>query len=315
MSGTTGKFLIVAGTTKSATSSLYYYLSEHPEVAVTLKKECGYWLDHDYDHFSKNRFVEGSENRYENLFDNSVKAKLNVDVTPDYMYSNGTLDKMMECLKGSYYLFVLREPISRLVSWYNYSLQLGFLEKGTSLNDYVEEMFEVYESGKNASQYMQVLGQGKYGDYIEEYRLKLKPNQFKVVYYDNLSSDVEGTMTALCNWCGIDGNFYTDFEFERKNETKRYRNRSVHSSYHFVKRKLGEITMRNKGVHAVFKSLRKKLEPSLLRLNTKPLRTADKIDYELENRLIEFYREDVSFLNRITNVPLSWKEKYALDNA
>lgn len=306
------KYLIVAGTTKAATSSFYHYLSEHPDVAVTHSKECGYWLDTDYAHFSKNRFVEGEPNEYRSLFVDKASSSLLVDVSPDYLYSGGALERLMKHVPDSKFLFLLRDPISRVVSWFNFSRQMGFLPPEASLNAYIERMCDSGHQTQSADQYLQALQQGQYGKFLEPYTTKLSPERLKIVYYEDLKGNEQAIMTNLCEWLGINPEYFRDYQFEQRNRSTDYRSRRFHQVYHKLKRQLGLKTMQVPWIHRVFHRLRKGVEPVLLQFNSKPIQKADVISPELMQRLIIYYRNDMAKVNEICPVPQSFKDRYDL---
>jgi hypothetical protein len=306
------EYLIVAGTTKAATSSFYHYLQQHPDIAVTKKKECGYWLDADYSHFSKHRYASGMANDYPSLFEHKPAAKLHVDVSPDYLYSTGTLERLKKHVPQSKFLFLLREPISRLVSWYNFSRQIGFLPPENSINTYMKQMLNLKPIKGNTPQHLQALQQGKYGVYLQQYMADVSPSQLKILYYEDLIGNERNTMFGFCDWCGIDPGYYRTYDFEQMNKSTDYRNRGFHNMYHSLKLKAGMKTMQVPWLHRGFRTLRKAVEPVLMELNSKPVKQTNAISQEIREELKRYYREDVSLVNGLYPVPELWKKQYDL---
>lgn len=53
------KFIIIGGTSKAGTTSLYRYLSDHPMISQSKLKETGFFLDGFYKKESKYAFQKG----------------------------------------------------------------------------------------------------------------------------------------------------------------------------------------------------------------------------------------------------------------
>ena len=62
----THHYIIIGGTTKAATTSLYFYLADHPNVCASNIKETRFFLDADYPLPVKYRLEDGLE-KYEKV--------------------------------------------------------------------------------------------------------------------------------------------------------------------------------------------------------------------------------------------------------
>ena len=135
------QYLIIGGTTKSATTSLYYYLADHPEVSVSTLKAPRFFIDEDYPVPPVSaKWNVGSQDF--SAFFKEPEAKCRVDATPDYLYSSGTPKRIRSMLPGAKLVFLLRDPITRMVSWYKYARQRADIPEGMSFADYVETQLE-----------------------------------------------------------------------------------------------------------------------------------------------------------------------------
>jgi len=109
--------LIVVGAQKGGTTSLYYYLSAHPDIDVPVNKEINY--------FSSLGSKSGSLTEYQKQF--PIRFARNagfysIDVSPTYLLdAELTAKKIFDLNPAARIAVVLREPVSRAVSsWFMY---------------------------------------------------------------------------------------------------------------------------------------------------------------------------------------------------
>src|SRR4030043_2241283 len=82
------RYLIIAGTTKAGTTSLFNWLSEHPEVSASFRKETNYFLDREWDKVgnpSIYRYENGIE-KYGANYSYSLAEKLYIEASPEYLW-------------------------------------------------------------------------------------------------------------------------------------------------------------------------------------------------------------------------------------
>jgi len=109
--------LVVVGAQKGGTTSLYHYLSEHPDIDVPINKEI--------DYFSSLGSKLGSLSEYQKFF--PIRFARNtrfysIDVSPTYLLNAElTAKKIFNINPTAKIAVVLREPVSRAVSsWFMY---------------------------------------------------------------------------------------------------------------------------------------------------------------------------------------------------
>src|SRR5438034_3846662 len=86
------RFLILGGTSKAGTTSVYNYLANHPQIC-SLTKETRFFLDPDYPLPSTKRYQRDSPETYLSFFDSGNSQSLEnwrFEATPDYLYSAKT---------------------------------------------------------------------------------------------------------------------------------------------------------------------------------------------------------------------------------
>ena len=128
---------------KAATTSLFAYLTDHPAICAATYKETRFFLSSDYPLPSKYRYT-GDAEEYADLFPNCDETQLRMESTPDYLYCEKARERIAEFLPRAKLIFSLREPISRLISWYRFAKQIGKLPQTLNFDAYVESLFAYF---------------------------------------------------------------------------------------------------------------------------------------------------------------------------
>ena len=206
------RHLIIAGSTKCATTSLHAYLITHPEVCGARMKETRYFLHSEYPIAVRRSYRPGTS--YESLFD-SAGDRLRLEATPDYLYSEGTAHRMRE-LPGLKVAFVLRHPIDRLLSWYRYARQTGMLARDVTADDYVCAQLD---GQAPREQHYLALEQGLYSRYLAAYFDCLESEQLLLLRYEDVVTQPAAAVERLCRFAGIDASHFRGFDFRVHNRT------------------------------------------------------------------------------------------------
>ena len=298
-------YLIVSGTTKAATTSLFAYLSDHPAVCPATYKETRFFLSDDYPLPSKYRY-KGDVEEYNLLFSNSDETQLRMESTPDYLYCEKARERIAASLPDAKLVFSLREPISRLISWYRFAKQIGKLPQTLSFDAYVELLFTSADRhGENEEQHLKTLQQGCYTIYLEHYFNQFGPARIHILFYEELAAQPLNTMAELCDFAGIDADFYSDYTFEVTNRTQNMRNSELHRKYRDFRFRLRQWTHNKPIVHVPLRTIRRTIEPIYLRLNTQADEKTQ-MSAETRHRLIDYYKSDVHALGKLIGKPLPW---------
>jgi len=100
--------LFILGAAKSGTTSLYHYLSKHPDVYFPRNKEPQFYCNED--HFSR-----GQDYYLRTFFSGAEKYPVRGDATPHYLYYEKVADRLKALPNANQLRFVviLREPVAR----------------------------------------------------------------------------------------------------------------------------------------------------------------------------------------------------------
>ena len=300
------RYLIVGGTTKAATTSLFAYLADHPAICAATYKETRFFLSSDYPLPSKYRY-KGDIEEYNVLFSDSDETQLRMESTPDYLYCEEARERIATSLPYAKLAFSLREPISRLISWYRFAKQIGKLPQTLNFDAYVESLFATANDDKKTEeQHLQTLQQGCYTIYLEHYFNRFGPERIHILFYEELAAQPADTMAKLCDFADIDPGFYTGYGFEVTNRTQQMRNSELHRKYRDFRFRLRQWTHNKPVIHTPLRTIRRAIEPLYLRLNTQ---MGEKIQMSEETRyrLIDYYKPDVQALGELIGKPIPWE--------
>lgn len=117
---------LVIGAQRCGTSSLYKYLSYHPLISASLRKEIGYfsrYYGHDVDwyrlHFPLERHVSLARGR-------GGPRPMSFEATPDYLLHPLAAERARQLVPDAKLIVLLREPVARAISHYHHMVRLGF---------------------------------------------------------------------------------------------------------------------------------------------------------------------------------------------
>lgn len=262
------QYLIIGGTTKAATTSLFSYLAEHPEICAANTKETRFFLDSDYPLSSRYRLEDGMD-KYERFFGHCCDNRLRLEATPDYLHSPGTPQRIRNSLHAVRFVFILREPISRLISWYRYARQIGSLPEDVSFGEYVELQRQSPSTATRA-QHLLALEQGCYSRYLRDYLDLFGAADVHITFYEHLSSDPEHVLRGICAFAGVESAFYSTYHFRTLNKTRTMKSATLNRYYMQMHFNVRKYTCNKPIVHSVLRWMRLRIEPKYLQLNTKP---------------------------------------------
>ena len=102
---------IVIGAMKCGTTSLYYYLDAHPDVAMSIQKET--------DFFIQGRNYEKRRDWYESRFQEEAVARgeCSTNYTKAHLFP-GVVQRMHELVPEVQLVYMVRDPVRRMISHY-----------------------------------------------------------------------------------------------------------------------------------------------------------------------------------------------------
>lgn len=221
---------IIGGTEKAGTTSVFTYLSAHPEVCGSNVKETDFFRKD----FSGNLDVDVA--RYGAYFDRCRgAAKIIMEASPGYLGAGTPVaPRIHSMIPHAKILFILRDPIDRLYSSYQFHVARLDIDQSIDFADYVERCIR-YDAGAATvaelgvgEWYLRNLGFGRYADPLHEYLRHFPREQIKLMFFEQLNADVAQFMRELSQFLGIAPGFYDAYEFKKVNVTFSGKSKVLH---------------------------------------------------------------------------------------
>lgn len=280
------RFLIVAGAPRCGTTSLFNYLSSHPEVNAATTKEVRFFLDEGYPLPRACCFAQGLS-EYARYFPGweACNEKVLMEASPDYLFSKTAL-RVREVLPNARLVFILRNPKERLVSCYRYAMQRGFLEKTATFENYVERQL-VDEVTTDTPLHFRSLEQGRYEHYLKPFREQMG-GQLLVIDFERLRHKPEKVMRDVALFAGIDPHYYENYPFTIENDSHNLRFMKIDQIYRYVRERLQRVLPQDSSFRAAAKWMNRKVIKKALKHNRTSMDEI-LIDSELDKRLNDYY--------------------------
>lgn len=221
---------IVIGSQKSGTSSLHYYLDQHPEIKGSSPKEIHF--------FDRDIYFGKSIKKYKKHFKGS-RRKYHFESSPSYLYIPDTAANLHTQYPDIKLVVTLRDPVKRAYSAWNHYRQLFESKKeafksrrrreGNLLYDALFEGRDVFPSFRECMEIElnliqkdtgfepALLRRGLYLQQLEEYWKFFAPEQMHIIGFKDLISDANNTLNQLCRFVGVNEIDWSKIDREPKN--------------------------------------------------------------------------------------------------
>lgn len=281
-------FLIV-GAPKAGTTSLYHYLSDHPDVFMSNPKEVNYFsreaIEAQCLYYDDIKIKTLSD--YESLFKPVINEKTIGEGSVSYLYYTDTPRKILETLGNIKIIIMLRDPIDRGFSHYLMDRKLGLVNSSYS------EI--VSQSGQHKHQhlyYQQYVKLGLYYEQVKRYLDTFRDQSVKIILQEDLRDNPDQTIIQLYEFLGINTTYKSDLSIKH-NSFSEPKNPLVHSLYssHFLR-----TTVKNILPKAILRGIKN----CLFQRTIKP-----SIDTQTLSTLSKLYREDLDKLSTLIGIDLS----------
>lgn len=195
---------VIGGAPKSGTSSLYFWLAAHPQVCGSRVKET-FFLADEVSRFNKDRnFITHGLAAYGHFFKDCSSDKKAFEATAHYLYYDIAREQLAAMPTEPKMIFLLRKPAAQIYSHYR---MVRFRMKS------FEGSFEEYLTNPRAT------FQVEYATYLKKWINTFGRDRIKVLIFEDLMKNKKKVLQEVCEYLGVDGSFYDDFDFQHRNET------------------------------------------------------------------------------------------------
>ncbi len=185
---------IILGAPKGGTTSLYGYLSQHPDVCLAEPKETYFFLSEEYE--------KGLEFYWDKYFKGWTGQKAIGEATPSYLGVPIAAPRIKECLPEARLIATLRNPVDRVYSawWMHYCMG----NETRSFEEVIQLNFERIKAGIMFSQPVSPVEFGYYAQQINRYLDLFPRSQFKIVFFEDLLKDPHSVVQGVCTFIGVE---------------------------------------------------------------------------------------------------------------
>jgi hypothetical protein len=271
----------IIGAAKAGTTSLHFYLDQHPEVQMSVDKEPHYFAGTATDIPYPMGRVDRLED-YERLFDAS--APMRGEASPSYAAfprRQGVPERIKEMVPESRFIYLVRDPIARTVSHYQHAVAAGNEKRplGEALGDAEDP-------------YCYLTCQSFYARQLRHYLEHFPQGRVMVIDQSELLRERRPTLQRAFSFLGVDEGFDSP-RFEEELLKSEQRRVATPGYTQVLKRVTGGRTS------FVPERLRRAVRRSFERRFLPPVPLAQLEEPERE-RLAELYADDVADLRQLT---------------
>jgi hypothetical protein len=197
--------VIIIGAQKSGTTSLFSYLTQHPQIRAPLRKEIHYFGDN---------FFKGTE-WYRGHFPlerRLSRGQITFEGSPSYLFHPLVPKRLAGLLPKAKLIAVLRDPAQRAVSHYFHSKRRG--REPLSIEDALAQEEQRLAEGlanrrydNPAFRHHSYKLRGHYCEQLERFQAIFPSGQLLILNSDELFSEPELVLRQVAQFIGIDPSF------------------------------------------------------------------------------------------------------------
>lgn len=206
---------LLIGVQKAGTTSLYDWISQHPDIyGPSTVKDFHFFLNDV--HYNKGISWLSS------FFKDYNKEKIVLQGAVNYIYFSHVADRISKELSSDIkFLLILRNPAKRAWSAYQY-----FHKNGSENADFrtaLDRELNYPYTGVVEKAHFDYIGHGYYFEQISSYLKYFKPEQFKILFYEEIMTDKSNAVRNVFDFLGVDAGFQP--KFSKLNLTGKARSR------------------------------------------------------------------------------------------
>lgn len=293
--------LFIPGAMKAGTTTLYYCLNQHPDIYMAQDKEPSF--------FTNDRTFDLLHEYYQPLFKKGIGCRYRGEASVTYMGSIKAVQRIKELAYNPRFIFILRNPVNRAISHYNFYQGRGF-ENRDFRQAFCGSLRVPYDEDHISPAYYT---RGCYTQWIEIYQQTFGKKSIHLITTEALQKQPQQTINSCFSFLGLSQlsainipllNQSTFLKepgiYKHAIDLMSERNNSVLKRWYqkaFSDR--SRIVIRRQALRLV--------ESAKSRLLS--VRQPDSIDEDTRQWVASYYREDVKWLKKLTGYGFSeWSE-------
>ncbi len=290
---------IIAGVARCGTTSLYYYLKQHPQIGFSSIKEPKFFSSFNqlFPHkgpgdLSIDKKVIKNFDEYCKLFTHLKKNQCVGEASSDYFYFHKNTIPLLKRYLGEdlKIIICLRNPIERSFSAYN-----NLIRDSRETNEFFTSLSKEEFRIKSNYDWMWHYSNGSlYSEGIKAFKNSFK--KVKIILNEDLKNNPKTTLIDIFNFLGVDDSFKADF-------SKKYSKSGKPKNFFF------KIISDRTGIFYFLRNfIIKNFPRSFLEVISKNMFKKGQMDSKSKIYLKNFFKDDILETEKQINRDLSaWK--------
>lgn len=228
---------VIPGASKSGTTSLHYYLDEHPDIYMSSPKELHF--------FSRNENYDQGLDAYEHKFSGWDGETAVGEASPTYFYhgkiweeesgkliwspGDDSAVRMADAYPDLKILFSLRNPITRAYSQFWKNVRQG-KERTVPFKEALREELRGDRNHQERSRCW--IYANRYSEHLRHWLDQFDREQVKFLVFEKWIDRTEETLNEVCEFLGVEPLEDWSHAEEMKNPSKTPRNLQLNYFYH-----------------------------------------------------------------------------------
>jgi len=218
--------LFIVGAPKCGTTAMHTYLSQHPEIYMSIEKEPFYFhVVGEGENSPQYHRYRGNREKYLSLFSASTTEKYRGESSPGYLASPIAPKEIFDFNPDSKIIILLREPADLLASTFWHNKFMG-LDNRDNFDVAILEEFTLHNARNNDVntflpwRYLELCYFSKWTKtYIDQFG---RENVY-VILFDDLKKNIKLTYRELLRFLKVNEYFIPDFRIINKRKTVRFK--------------------------------------------------------------------------------------------
>jgi hypothetical protein len=198
---------IIIGAMKAATTSLYTYLKQHPDVFMTSIKEPKF-----FNNLNKNSVFKlkgkglvkiKTMEQYQNLFQKAINEIAIGEASPSYIFDEDCHILIKDNLPRVKIIAILRQPVERAYSNFLHAKRAD-QEKETEFEKAFNEENEMLKKGIKTHYYLE---KGFYYKQLKRYYAVFPKEQIKIILFEDIIKSPEKITQEVFEFLNVDSSF------------------------------------------------------------------------------------------------------------
>ena len=301
------KYIIIAGTNKAATTSVFEYLAAHPQVCPAFIKQTFFFLNKEWQQqlqlHSLYDYNKGEE-QYDLFFRDCKAGQVKLEASPEYLYAPATAEKIFSFSKkhDCEIIFMLRDPVTRFISLFHFGKQQGVIAEDCNFHTFLTQS-TAHTANTNTS--LMAYETGFYSKYLQQYVSIFGREKLKIYFFEEVMADTSSCMKKISTDLNIDATFYENFTFETHNKTITVKNRLLSNMYKKARQVLIQSSFKNKAAYNTAMIFRKTITPVYRKINLKELKKEEISEMDIAF-LKDAYKNEKEKLVSLLGMDIPW---------